>query len=72
LQTPYFDDDEAIGPDDLRLLHDVLVELCRGAKIETRSQEAAAMASHLVALYKSGFRSREELLYMGADKTEPK
>lgn len=67
MQAPYFDDDEAIGPEALHLLHDVLVDLCRKAGIETRSPEATAMASILVALYKSGFRSRQELMFMAGD-----
>ena len=67
LQATYFDDDEAIGPQDLKLLHDVMVELCQGAGIDTASTQASALASNLVGLYKSGFRSRPELIFMAAD-----
>lgn len=67
LQAPYFDDDQAIGPEELHLLHEVMVELCRKAQIETSSPEAAALAHVLVGLFKSGFRSRQELLFMAGD-----
>lgn len=67
LQGPYFDDDEAVGPEALNLLHDVMVELCHKAQIETKSPEAAALASVLIGLYKSGFRSHQELLFMAGD-----
>jgi hypothetical protein len=67
VQAPYFDDDEAIGPEALHLLHDVLVELCRRTGIDTGSPEATVLASVLVALYKSGFRSRPELMFMAGD-----
>lgn len=67
MQASYFDDDEAIGPEALYLLHDVMVELCRKAQIDTKSPEATALALVLVGLYKSGFRSRQELLFMASD-----
>ncbi|QEE43334.1 hypothetical protein FVA81_01420 (plasmid) [Rhizobium sp. WL3] len=63
----YFEDDEAIGPEALDILHDVMVELCRKTRIETKSPEASVLASVLVGLYKSGFRSRQELLFMAED-----
>ncbi|THV12799.1 hypothetical protein [Rhizobium rhizophilum] len=65
--TPYFDDDEAIGPEDLHFLHEVMVELCRDRQIETKSEEGSALASVLVGLYKSGFRSRQELFFMAGE-----
>ena len=67
MQATYFDDDEAIGPDDLKLLHDVMVELCERAGIETKSAEASTLATTLVSLYKSGFRTGPELMFMAAD-----
>lgn len=67
MQAPYFDDDEAIGPEALYVLHDVMVELCRNAQVDTKSPEATILASVLVGLYKSGFRSRQELLFMASD-----
>jgi hypothetical protein len=70
---PYFDDDEAIGPEGLDVLRDVMAELCRKAGIGPKSQEASDLALLLVGLYKSGFRSRQELIFMGemrsADET---
>lgn len=67
MQATYFDDEEAIGPEDLKLLHDVMVELCQGAGIDIGSSQATVLASVLVGLYKSGFRSRPELMFMAAD-----
>jgi hypothetical protein len=65
---PYFDDDEAIGPEGLNLLRDVVSELCRKAGIEPKSKEASDLALLLVGLYKSGFRSRQELVFMAGNR----
>jgi len=67
MRRPYFDDGAEIGPQELHLLHEVMVELCRDQQIETKSAEGAALASVLVGLYKSGFRSRQELLFMAGE-----
>lgn len=67
VQRPYFEDDEAIRPEELVLLHDVLVTLCAKAGIDTASPEASSLASTLVGLFKSGFRSQQELIFMASD-----
>lgn len=65
---PYFDDDEAIGPEGLSVLRDVMSELCRKAAIGPKSQEASDLGLVLVGLYKSGFRSRQELVFMAGNE----
>jgi hypothetical protein len=60
----YFDDGDSIGPEGLELLHAVLVGLCQVRDIDTDSAEAQKLAVVLVDLFKSGFRSRAELLFM--------
>ncbi|WP_159952438.1 hypothetical protein [Rhizobium sp. 18065] len=63
----YFDDNESISPAKLELLQSVLVDLCRESGIEPASPHGNQLASSLIALFKSGFRSREELLFMTRD-----
>lgn len=67
MEAPYFDDEEAIGPEGLEILRQVMVELCSKAQIEATSAEASGLGSVLVGLYKSGFRSRQELLFMAGE-----
>lgn len=63
----YFDDNESISPVELELLQSVLVDLCREIGTEPASSDGNQLASSLIALFKSGFRSREELLFMTRD-----
>jgi hypothetical protein len=60
---PYFDDEQEIGPQGLALLHKVLADLFREAE-GSDSVEELGLAKELVALFKSGFRSEEELKAM--------
>jgi hypothetical protein len=62
----YFDDEQEIGPQGLALLRKVLADLIR----EVDSSDAVdelGLAKELVALFKSGFRSEEELKAMAHD-----
>lgn len=63
----YFDNEESISPVELELLQSVLVDLCRENGIEPASSDGNQLASSLIALFKSGFRSRQELLFMTRD-----
>ena len=60
----YFDDEQEIGPQGLALLRKVLVELFRDQAGDYKTDEELGLAKELVALFKSGFRSEEELKAM--------
>lgn len=59
----YFDDDQEIGPEALTLLRKVLADLFRDHGTRSTEDELG-LAKELVALFKSGFRSEEELKAM--------
>jgi len=60
----YFDDEQEIGPQGLALLRNVLAELFRDQSGASNADEQLGLAKELVALFKSGFRSEEELKAM--------
>ena len=60
----YFDDEQEIGPQGLALLRNVLSELFRDQSGASNADEQLGLAKELVALFKSGFRSEEELKAM--------
>jgi hypothetical protein len=60
----YFDDEQEIGPQGLTLLRKVLADLFRDQAIDADAAEELSLANELVALFKSGFRSEEELKAM--------
>lgn len=61
---PYFDDEQEIGPQGLTLLRRVLADLFRDQCVDSGTDEELGLAKELVALFKSGFRSEEELKAM--------
>lgn len=63
----YFDDDKSIGPAELDLLQEVFLELCRNASTDPQGPEGMALAQSLISLFKSGFRSKQELIYMSQE-----
>ena len=60
----YFDDEQEIGPQGLALLRNVLADLFRDQANVSNTDEELCLAKELVALFKSGFRSEEELKAM--------
>lgn len=60
----YFDDEQEIGPQGLALLRKVLVDLFREHAGDSNTDDELGLAKELVALFKSGFRSEEELKAM--------
>lgn len=60
----YFDDEQEIGPQGLELLGSVLADLFRDQVGTSNTDEELGLARELVALFKSGFRSEEELRAM--------
>ena len=60
----YFDDEQEIGPQGLALLRNVLADLFRDQSSDSNADEELGLAMELVALFKSGFRSEEELKAM--------
>lgn len=60
----YFDDDQEIGPQGLTTLRNVLADLFRAQGGISSADDELALAKELVALFKSGFRSEEELKAM--------
>lgn len=60
----YFDDEQEIGPQGLALLRKVLADLFRDQAGDSKRDEELGLAKELVALFKSGFRSEEELKAM--------
>lgn len=60
----YFDDEQEIGPQGLALLRRVLADLFRDQLDGTNADKELGLAKELVALFKSGFRSEEELKEM--------
>lgn len=62
----YFDDEQAIGPQDLTLLHKVLVALLSEVPATTAAVDELEVAKELIALFKSGFRTEEELKVMAS------
>ncbi|MVA12279.1 hypothetical protein GOZ78_19910 [Agrobacterium vitis] len=65
----YFDDEQEIGPHGLTLLRKVLVDLFRDQADISGADEELGLAKELVALFKSGFRSEEELKAMAKRST---
>ncbi|MBA3040796.1 MAG: hypothetical protein KJ670_07375 [Alphaproteobacteria bacterium] len=63
----YFDDDKSIGPAELDLLQEVFLELCRNASVDPQGPEGMTLAQSLISLFKSGFRSKQELIYMSQE-----
>jgi hypothetical protein len=63
----YFDDEQEIGPQGLALLRKVLADLFRDQSGD--SNQELGLAKELVALFKSGFRSEEELKAMARGMT---
>jgi len=60
----YFDDEQEIGPQGLALLRKVLADLFRDQSGDSNADQELGLAKELVALFKSGFRSEEELKAM--------
>lgn len=60
----YFDDEQEIGPEGLALLRKVLADLFRDEATVSNTDEQLGLAKELVALFKSGFRTEEELMAM--------
>ncbi len=60
----YFDDEQEIGPQALTLLRKVLADLFRDQAVNLDADAKLDLAKELVALFKSGFRSEEELKAM--------
>ena len=60
----YFDDDQEIGPEGLALLRKVLADIFRKEAGVSSTDEHLGLAKELVALFKSGFRTEEELKAM--------
>lgn len=60
----YFDDEQEIGPQGLALLRRVLADLFRDQVDGSDEDKELGLAKELVALFKSGFRSEEELKAM--------
>jgi hypothetical protein len=60
----YFDDEQEIGPQGLALLRRVLADLFRDQSGYSNADEELGLAKELVALFKSGFRSEDELKAM--------
>lgn len=57
----YFDDEQEINPQGLAILRKVFANLFRGEAGDLDEDEKLSLAKELVALFKSGFRSEEEL-----------
>lgn len=68
MTTYYFDDGDSIGPGDLDMLRDVLSDLCHERGVNVKSPEGTTLGSALISLFKSGFRSRVELIFMMKDE----
>ena len=60
----YFDDEQEIGPQGLAVLRNVLADLFRDQAGVSNKDQELDLAKELVALFKSGFRSEEELKAM--------
>ncbi|MBB4067409.1 hypothetical protein [Gellertiella hungarica] len=60
----YFDDEQEISPQGLALLRRVLADLFRDQEGDSSQEEELGLARELVSLFKSGFRSEEELRAM--------
>lgn len=60
----YFDDEQEIGPQGLMLLRKVLADLIREQPGNSDPENELGLAKELVALFKSGFRSEDELKAM--------
>ncbi|SMC40920.1 hypothetical protein [Rhizobium sp. RU36D] len=60
----FFDDDGAILPEDLQVLQSVFDELRKTRGFDAKTAEADDFAASIVQLFKAGFRSKDELIYM--------
>ena len=60
----HFDDEQEIAPQGLALLRKVLADLFSDQAGDLKQDEELGLAKELVALFKSGFRSEEELKAM--------
>jgi hypothetical protein len=65
----FFDDQQEIGPLELKLLSKVLADILRDRYLDSLTVDELELAKELVALFKSGFRTAEELKAMTQDKT---
>lgn len=66
----FFDDGHGIDPEGLALLRSVVAKLCRTRRLPLDGDEARPLAASLIALFKSGFRSEAELLFMSSNGDE--
>lgn len=66
----FFDNARGFDPESLALLRGVLANLCRRRRLPMDGAEARAIAASLIALFKSGFRSEAELLFMSSNGDE--
>lgn len=64
MSNTYFDDQLEIGPLDLMLLRKILADLLRNRYHGCSKAEELTLARELVSLFKSGFRTEEELIAM--------
>ena len=60
----YFDDEQEIGPSGLALLQKVLADIFKDQMSSSSAVDQLGLAKELVALFKSGFRSEDELKAM--------
>ncbi len=67
MSNTYFDDQQEIGPLELKLLREILADMLRNRYRGSSAADELALAKELVALYKSGFRTEEELKAMTAE-----
>lgn len=64
MKLGFFDDGDGIDAKGVGVLREALADLCRIRDVSTDSAEAEQLAISLVALFKSGFWSKAELLFM--------
>jgi hypothetical protein len=66
----YFDDEREIDLESIMVLRKVLADLMREMAGGSTAEEELVLARELIALFKSGFRSEEELKTMARDLPE--
>lgn len=64
----YFDAEDAIGPEELKLIQDVFDTAVEQRGIAHQGPDAEALAAHVISVFKGGFHSREELLHVLSDQ----
>ncbi|MGE8106752.1 hypothetical protein ACQKP1_23985 [Allorhizobium sp. NPDC080224] len=67
MSNTYFDDQQEIGPLELKLLRELLADMLRDRYRRSSAADELALAKELVALFEAGFRTREELKAMTAE-----